>query len=138
MFPKRTLLAGLAGFLTSVLVGTMVAMVMGPFIAPRFGIHIRDPEVDGLLMPALLAGYGIITAGVLWLQRIAPPVDARAAIRRGLVLGLVVFVGDHLVTAGWSQLDAFAMLVSGFADAIAVAAAAWVCHSILGARRVAA
>ncbi|MGH1347748.1 MAG: hypothetical protein ACRBN8_39705 [Nannocystales bacterium] len=136
MLHKRVLLAVLAGFVACLVVGTLVAMAMGPFIAPRFGAHIRDPNTDGLLMPALLAGYAVVAAGLVWLQRIAPPAGVAIAVRRGLVLGLVVFVGDHLVTAGWSRLDALAMLVSGVADALAVAFAAWACHTVLGAQRV--
>ncbi len=136
MLGKRIVFAGLAGFLTSVLAGTVIAMAMGPFLAPRFGAHIRDPQTDGLMMPALLAGYAVVTAGVVWLQHISSPATRRNASVQGLILGFVVFVGDHLVTAGWSRLDAPAMLVSGVADALAVAAAAWVCHTVLGARRV--
>jgi len=40
----------------------------------------------------------------------------------GLALGLAVFLGDHLVTAGWSKLPALPMLISGGLDAFAVMA----------------
>ena len=137
MFKTRTFLAGSAGFLTCLVVGTVIAMAMGPFVAPRFGVHIRDPQTDGLLMPALLTGYAVIAAGVVWLQRVTAPASRGVALRQGMVLGWIVFVGDHMITAGWSQLDAPAMLASGFADAFAVAAASWITYIVLGARHAA-
>lgn len=43
--------------------------------------------------------------------------------KTGAVLGLAIFLGDHLITAGWSKLAAIPMAISGTLDALSVVAA---------------
>lgn len=104
---------------------------MAPWLAPTFGAAIRDPDTEGLLWPALLGGYAVVAALVVWTIAQTAPRRRRGAATAGVVVGLGVFVGDHLVTAGWSTLPAWSMLASGFADALACVPAALVGHAIL-------
>lgn len=113
-------IAVLVTFVTLVVTSTMVAMGMGPFINESFGQMIRDPDGDGLLFPALLSGYAVIAIGLVWLYpRVfpTPPRWAQAALFGGVV-GLMVCLGDHLVTAGWSRMPAWSMAVSGVLDSL--------------------
>ena len=40
----------------------------------------------------------------------------------GAALGLAIFLGDHLITAGWSRLSAIPMAISGALDALSIVA----------------
>ncbi len=131
MTQTRILGAAVAVFATCVVVGSAAAAVMAPFIAERLGPHLRDPEAQGLLLPALLGGYGLIAACLVVLYRMLRPQTWARGLGLGAVLGLAVFEGDHLVTAGWSTLDAGVMAASGLVDAVAVMAGALVCHAVL-------
>ncbi len=120
----------IAAWLSAVVSGSLVAAAFGPFLAPRFGELIRDPQADGLLFPALLAGYGVIAAALVSLYQSMPLQDWAGVLRLAGTLGIAVFVGDHLVTAGWSHLELWAMLLSGGADVLAVVVAGLVMHLV--------
>lgn len=120
----------------------MVALAMGPFLNASFGEMIRNPETDGLLMPALLGGYAVISMGLAWLYpRVfsSRPGATELMLFAGVV-GLLVCLGDHLVTAGWSRLPAWSMGVSGVLDALAFLPAAlplrWAYERKAGHKRV--
>ncbi len=117
----RFTLAGLAGTLGAFIAGTIIAIIMQPWIAPQFGEHIRT-EQDGLLFPALIMGY--VTIGFV-LAYIAPKwsiekMSISQVAVTGLAIGLAIFLGDHLITAGWSRLPAGPMAISGFLDSFSV------------------
>ncbi len=112
------------GFVVTNVVATALAVgLLQPFVSPMFGLYIRM-DADGLAFAPLLLGYLIITIVLVWLM---PRVKSgqsgwlHGAVV-GLVLGTAVFLGDHLVTAGWSKLPALPMLLSGLVDALAVMA----------------
>lgn len=111
----------LAGTIACLVTGTMIAIAMQPFIAPHLAPHIRTEE-QGLLFPALLSGYFVIGA-MLTILAALTEVSSRSwtwVLQTGAVVGLAVFLGDHLITAGWSQLAAVPMAVSGVLDSLSV------------------
>ena len=120
----------LAAWIAMFVSGSAIAVAMGPWIAPTFGEMIRDPESDGLLWPALLGGYLVISIVLVIFMRSIQPATIWKATELGLILGLAVFLGDHLVTAGWSKLPAVSMLISGLLDSISVGFAALVVYII--------
>lgn len=106
---------------TNVIATTLAVAILQPFVSPMFGAYIRT-DADGLAFAPLLLGYLVITIALVWLM---PRVKSgRSGWLHGAVVGLVlgtaVFLGDHLVTAGWSKLPVFPMLFSGVIDALAV------------------
>jgi hypothetical protein len=120
---SRSLLTVPAGFVAMFVTATAIAIAMRPLVAPMFGPYIRT-DADGLAFLPLIAGYFVVTLVLAWLlPRVATGLQGwRHGAVVGLALGLAVFLGDHLVTAGWSQLPALPMLISGALDAIAVMA----------------
>jgi len=111
------------GYVVTNVVATALAVTMRPFVSPKFGSYIRT-DTDGLAFAPLLVGYFVITSVLVWLM---PRVESgRSGWRHGAVVGLAlgaaVFLGDHLVTAGWSKLPALPMLLSGLVDELAVMA----------------
>jgi hypothetical protein len=120
---NRTLFSILGGFLAMFVTATAIAIGMRPFAAPMFGPFIRT-DADGLAFAPLVAGYLIVTCILTWL--VAHTTTSTKGWRHGAMvgfaLGLAVFLGDHLVTAGWSKLPALPMLISGGLDTFAVMA----------------
>lgn len=112
------------GYVVTNIVATAIAVaVLQPVVSPMFGMYIRT-DADGLAFAPLLVGYLVITIVLAWLM---PRVKSgRSGWLHGAVVGLAlgtaVFLGDHLVTAGWSKLPALPMLLSGLVDALAVMA----------------
>ncbi len=107
------------GFVAMLVSGSLIAMAMNPLVGPMFGSLVRDPERQGLQVPSLLSGYLVIVIVLTWvLIELGRPSTWKGA-KTGLVLGLGVFLGDHLVTAGWSVLPVTPMAVSGALDALA-------------------
>lgn len=110
------------GFVVTNIVATALAVgILQPFVSPMFGSYIRT-DADGLAFAPLLAGYLVITVALVWLMpRVKSGISgwAHGAVV-GLVLGTAVFLGDHLVTAGWSKIPALPMLISGVVDVFAV------------------
>lgn len=124
----RFTIAGLVGGFATLISGTIIAIVMQPWVAPYFAGHIRKENEDGLLFPALIAGYFVI--GFV-LSYLAPKLGVKnmkqtQIITLGLAIGLATFLGDHLVTAGWSRLNAGAMAFSGVLDSLSVMVGFWV------------
>ncbi len=120
---NRSLIAIPVGFLAMFVSATVIAIAMRPLVSPMFGPYIRT-DADGLAFGPLIAGYVVITCVLAWL---VPRVMTGAAGWRhgaavGWALGLAVFLGDHMVTAGWSKLPALPMLISGLLDSVAVMA----------------
>lgn len=120
---KWVLSLGTGYVVTNIAATTLAVVILQPMISPMFGSYIRT-DVDGLAFAPLLVGYLVITIILAWLM---PRVKsgqsgwAHGAVV-GLVLGTAVFLGDHLVTAGWSTIPALPMLLSGLVDALAVMA----------------
>ena len=117
------IIAGLAGSLATLVAGTVIALLMQPWIAPQFGPYVRT-ESDGLLFPALLSGYLIIGFSLAFISRqcALEKKTTRQVMGLGMVIGLAIFLGDHLITAGWSYLPVGAMAVSGVLDSFAIVA----------------
>ena len=107
----------------NVVATTLAVVILQPFVSPMFGLYIRT-DLDGLSFAPLLAGYLVITIALVWLMPLVKSgrSDWLHGAAVGLVLGAAVFLGDHLVTAGWSKLPALPMLLSGLVDALAVMA----------------
>lgn len=120
---NRRLLAGPVGFVAMFVAATVIAIAMRPFVSPMFGPYIRT-DADGLAFLPLMAGYAVVTAVLAWLlPRVSTgQLGMKHGATVGIALGLAVFLGDHLITAGWSKLPAVPMLLSGFLDAFAVMA----------------
>lgn len=119
----RTALSIGATFLATFVVGTISAVAMRPFVSPMFGDYVRT-DADGLAFAPLLTGYLVIALALVWLT---PRIESAASGWRhgamvGAALGVSVFLGDHLITAGWSKLPALPMLISGAVDVLAVVA----------------
>ena len=119
----RFIIAGIVSSFATLISGTIIAILMQPFVAPYFGDIIRKENEDGLLFPSLIAGYFIIG---FCLSYLAPKLGVTSMklfqiLTLGAVMGLAIFLGDHLVTAGWSRLNAGAMFFSGLLDSISVA-----------------
>lgn len=108
-------------YVTTFVVATIAAISMQPFVSPMFGRYVRT-EAAGLAFAPLLTGYMVITLALVWLTpRIRTDESGwRHGAIVGAVLGAAVFLGDHLVTAGWSSLPALPMLISGLVDISAV------------------
>lgn len=124
----RFTIAGLAGGFATLISGTIIAIIMQPWVAPYFAGHIRKENEDGLLFPVLIAGYLVI--GFV-LSYLAPKLGVKnmkqtQIVTLGLAIGLAIFLGDHLVTAGWSRLNAGAMAFSGVLDSLSVMVGFWV------------
>lgn len=120
---KWILPLGMGYVVTNVVATVLAIAVLQPIVLPMFGSYIRT-DADGLAFMPLLSGYLVITIVLVWLM-------PRVKYRRsgwlhcavvGLVLGTAVFLGDHLVTAGWSKLPVLPMLLSGLVDSLAVMA----------------
>jgi len=117
----RRALGTLAAFLAMNVVGALTAMVIAPLVAPQFGGLMRNPARDELQVPALLSGYAVVAIALaLLLGGVEAKPPGRSA-RLGLTLGLAVFLGGHLITAGWSVMPVAAMALSGVVDSLAVA-----------------
>src|ERR1022692_3793957 len=118
----RTIIAGIVGGFATVISGTVIAIMMQPFVAPIFGELIRKENEDGLLFPSLIAGYLVIGFCLSYLAPRLGIMNMKTSqiIIMGVVMGLAIFLGDHLVTAGWSRLDAKAMTLSGLSDSLSV------------------
>jgi len=120
--PRRA--AGVAAaFLTVNVTGALIAMAMGPVVGPSFGALLRDPARDGLNLPALTGGYLVISIVLGLLCTRLGVSSVREGATLGLTLGLATFLGDHLVTSGWSTMPVGAMALSGLLDPLSVAAA---------------
>lgn len=118
---SRILLSIIAGFLAMFVTATAIAIGMRSHVAPMFGPYMRT-DADGLAFAPLVGGYLVVTCALAWfVPRVSAEASgwSRGAIV-GFVLGLAVFLGDHMVTAGWSKLPALPMLISGVLDAFAV------------------
>lgn len=118
---KWILPVGLGYVVTNVVATALAVAMLQPLVSPMFGVYIRT-DADGLAFAPLLAGYLVITIVLVWLM---PRVNTgRLGWRHGAVVGMVlgtaVFLGDHLVTAGWSKIPAVPMLLSGLVDTLAV------------------
>ena len=117
----RTLIALVATTVAMSVCGAAIAMAMSPVVAPLFGAYVRDPNKEGLNAPSLMAGYVVIALVLAMLHRQVQPLSRVASAQLGLTLGTAVFLGDHLVTAGWSSIPALPMLISGLLDPAQVA-----------------
>lgn len=121
----RAAAAAAAALAVTLVVNTITAIAMGPWIGPSLGsAFVRDPASDGLLFPALIGGYAVIGVVAVLFQVGQPPASFAHVALRGLLLGLAVFFGGHLVIAGWSRLPAVPMAVAGLLDALSVVAGA--------------
>ena len=117
----RFTLAAFAGTFGALVAGTLIAILMQPWIAPQFGEYVRT-EADGLLFPSLIGGYIVIGACLAYL---APKLNLAQSpileiVITGLVIGIAIFLGDHLITAGWSYMPVGPMVYSGILDSFCI------------------
>jgi hypothetical protein len=126
----RRAVALVAAFVTMNVAGAAIATAMSPLVRQAFGSLLRDPAREGLNLPALLGGYLVMTAVLAFLHRRLRVTSVQSGASLGLVLGLACFLGDHLVTAGWSTMPATAMAASGLLDSLSVAAAGAVISAV--------
>lgn len=117
----RTAVAVIVSAVTMTVVGGIIAMAMSPVVVPLFGAFVRDPNKEGLNAPTLVGGYFVIALMLAMLHRQLVLPSRRSSAVFGLMLGFAVFLGDHLVTAGWSSIPALPMLISGVVDPVALA-----------------
>lgn len=114
---KKFSLSLLFGFIVNNLVGTVVAM----FIASPLTHHMMsefERKPDELEMPALLAGYFLLT---LFMVLAYPYFNLKASwLKKGTIWGLIAggmsFLSIYLIISGWSVLPPKAMLISGIVD----------------------
>lgn len=120
---NRYLLAIPVGFFVMFVAASSIAVAMRPLVSPMFGSLVRS-DAAGLALGPLLGGYFVVTCALAWLiPRVkCVSVTYRHGAEVGLVVGLAVFLGDHLVTTGWSTLPTKPMLISGCFDSLAVLA----------------
>jgi hypothetical protein len=117
----RYTIASLAGALATLISGSIIAIIMQPWMAPHFGEFIRTKE-EGLLFPSLIGGYLVIGFCLSYLasNMKIKDIDIVRILIIGAVMGLAIFLGDHLITAGWSRLNAGAMAISGLLDSLSL------------------
>lgn len=122
----KFIVAGIIGGVSALFAGTIIAIIMQPHIAPYFGNMIRN-ESDGLLFSSLVSGYFVIGFALAYLVPKCNKMngDILPTLRFGMIMGLAVFFGDHLITAGWSHLAFAPMAISGLMDALSVVVASW-------------
>lgn len=118
---RKTLLTTFVGFLCMMISATFIALAMRPLVGPMFGELARS-DAEGLNFFALLFGYLIVAIVLVWF---VPRVQTKSqgwmhGLKVGAALGLAVFLGDHMVTAGWSKLPSVPMFISGALDTLAV------------------
>lgn len=119
---KKNILSLSVGFVTMMVVAILMAKVSAPFLSNLFGDSIRKEGEDGLLMPALLGGYFLLTLfmtiGFKYFS-----VDLTSWKIKGMVFGLfcglIAIFSDHLIISGWSRLPILPMFVSGISDMLA-------------------
>jgi len=123
----RFIIAGIAGGFATLISGTIIAIIMQPWVAPHFGEYIRNKE-EGLLFPSLIAGYLVIGFCLSYVLSRLRVEDMKLSqiFSLGAVMGLAIFLGDHLITAGWSRLNAGAMAFSGLLDSLSVVVGFWI------------
>lgn len=126
----------LVAFLSVMISATLIALAMRPAIAPMFGDYVRS-DAEGLNFVALMSGYLVIAIALVWfIPRVQTGSEGwRHGLKVGAALGLAVFLGDHLVTAGWSRLPSLPMLISGTLDSLAVVIGGAVVASLLRPRQ---
>lgn len=123
----RFTIAGIAGGFATLISGTIIAIIMQPWVGPHFGEYIRNKE-EGLLFPSLIAGYLVIGFCLSYVLSRLRVKDMKLSqiFSLGAVMGLAIFLGDHLITAGWSRLNAGAMAFSGLLDSLSVVVGFWI------------
>lgn len=128
----RKFAAAIAGFVGINVAATVIAVAYRPLIGPMLGIFARTDQ-EGLNFPSLLSGYLIISLMTGWfVGHVRTELGGwRHGALVGTALGLAIFLGDHLVTAGWSRIPAAPMLMSGIADILAVT----ICGALIAAIR---
>lgn len=123
MIVRRMIISLAAGYVVTFVVATISAIAMRSLISPLFGAYIRT-DADGLAFLPMVTGYLAVAAALVWIvSRVKTSATGWLhGAMVGAVLGSAVFLGDHLITAGWSKLPALPMLISGVIDIVAVIA----------------
>ena len=115
---KKTILAIILGFVVTFAVNTIIAFtIIGPLFNQALGI-VRTPD-QGLNVPAILAGYLLVAAGMTWIiQNVEYASWMKAGIIVGALTGIMIFVAGHMIIAGWSTINSSALIYAGLFDAI--------------------
>jgi hypothetical protein len=119
---KKYILSLSVGFVVMMVMAILVAKASAPFLSELFGETIRKEGQDGLLMPALLGGYFLLTLFMtVGLKYSFTNITCwkKRGLAFGLFCGLIAIFSDHLIIAGWSRLPVLPMFVSGIADMLA-------------------
>lgn len=112
--------------------GAMAALVIGPLLEDRYEDIVASSPNPLLLM----AGYGLIAISLVamhHMMRIGTD-PARTTIA-GLVAGLAIFLGTHVVQAGYTNIDAVGWVASGLLDSVGPFAAMWALTAVSMVRR---
>lgn len=122
---KKYILSLCVGFVVMMVMAILVAKASAPFLSDLFGETIRKEGQDGLLMPALLGGYFLLTLFMTFGFKYSFT-NITSWKKRGLIFGLfcglIAIFSDHLIIAGWSRLPVLPMLISGITDMFALIA----------------
>lgn len=109
------------GFIVNNVVATLVAAVILRPLLGQFWENTIRTDAQGLAFPSLLGGYFLLTLFMVigykyfsmqgsWLKK---------GTAWGLLIGGAAFLSGHLITAGWSIIPSFPMLISGILDILA-------------------
>ena len=119
---KKYILSLSIGFVVMIVMSILVAKISAPFLSELFGETIRKEGQDGLLMPALLGGYFLLTLFMtIGFKNSFTNITSwkKRGLIFGLFSGLIAIFSDHLIIAGWSRLPVLPMFISGITDMLA-------------------
>lgn len=110
----------IAGFIVLYLSAAIISISSNIFLEPMFGAHIRSSR-DVLFVP-LVAGYFIV-ALCLYIS-LSNFSSGTKKVQKGFIFGAVfgaaVFLGGHIIIAGWSVIAFKPLLISGLLDILPV------------------
>lgn len=109
------------GFIVNNVVATLVAAVILRPLLGQFWENTIRTDAQGLAFPSLLSGYFLLTLlmviGYRYFSMQGPWL--KKGVAWGLLIGGAAFLSGHLITAGWSVIPSFPMLISGILDMLA-------------------
>ncbi len=115
--PLRLMIGAFTAFVAMQVAATLIALSYPRFLPPEFAAFVRTKQ-EGLHMPSLLGGYFVVTLALVFFYTRVRPTSRAGAALLGYILYLAVFLGGHMVTAGWSKVPSWPMAWTGFFDAL--------------------
>lgn len=106
----RWLVAFVAMFVVN---GAMAALIIGPLLEGRY----EEIVASSPMVVALVAGYGLIAISLVAIHHLTRAGSdwARTTVV-GVLAGAGIFLGPHVVQAGYTNIDSFGWVVSGLLD----------------------